>query len=94
MSVEHFLYGVRVTSVVAWGSVLGPFLFSVYVYDMPKSLGSHLNMFVDDATVMREVRNDEGCSNLQRNFDKFQSWFDIWLMTVHLSRCTVIKLGQ
>lgn len=37
-------------------------------------------MFENDDKVMREIKNDDDCINLQRDPDKFQSWFDTRLM--------------
>lgn len=71
---------------VPQGSVLRPLLFLIYVNDMPEGLDSHLKVFADDATIMREERNDEDCIKLQRDLDRLQSWSDTWLTKFNPSK--------
>ena len=59
-----------VTSGVPQGSVLGPIMFLVYINDMPAGVRSYMNMFADDAKIMRRVRNVEDCNVLQEDLDK------------------------
>ena len=60
----------RVISGVPQGSVLGPVMFGVYVNDMVEGIDSYVNLFADDAKVMRRVKSEDDCRRLQEDLDK------------------------
>ena len=47
------------------GSVLAPIMFQVYVNDMQCGVTIYMNPFVDDANLMRVIKNAEDCRELQ-----------------------------
>ena len=84
----------KVTSGVPQGSVLGPIMFLVYINDMPTGVDSYMNMFADDAKIMRKVRNLEDCNKLQEDLDKIYEWGKQWQMEFNISKCHVMKMGK
>ena len=42
----------------------------------------YLNLFADDAKIMRRVRKMEDCNNLQEDLDKIYEWSVKWQMVV------------
>ena len=84
----------RVTSGVPQGSVLGPIMFMIYVNDMPIGVHSYMNMFADDAKVMRRIRNEEDCNRLQEDLNKIYDWSIKWQMEFNLNKSHVMRMGK
>ena len=63
-----------VKSGIPQGSVLGPVLFVVFINDMPNSVLSTCNMFMDDTKVYREINNPEDHKALQLDLDRMNEW--------------------
>ena len=59
-----------VTSGVPQGSVLAPIMFQIYINDMQEGLNSYINLFADDAKLLRVIKSQADCIELQRNIDK------------------------
>ena len=51
----------KVTSGVPQGSVLAPIMFQIYVNDMHIGLNSYINLFADDAKLLRVIKSKEDC---------------------------------
>ena len=83
-----------VSSGVPQGSVLGPIMFLLCVNDMPIGINSYMNMFADDAKIMRKVKNLEDCNKLQEDLDKIYEWSVKWQMEFNISKCHVMKMGK
>ena len=83
-----------VSSSVPQGSVLGPIMFLLYVNDMPIGINSYMNMFADDAKIMRKVKTLEDCNKLQEDLDKIYDWSVKWQMEFNINKCHVMKMGK
>ena len=84
----------KVTSGVPQGSVLGPVMFGVYVNDMVEGIDSYINLFADDAKVMRRVKDEDDCRKLQEDLGKIDEWSKIWKMNFNLGKCKVMEFGK
>ena len=71
---------VNVTSGVPQGSVLGPILFSIYMYinDLSKSLASKIRHFADDAIVYNKIKSVGDCQILQEELAELTSMNDCY----------------
>ena len=84
----------EVTSGVPQGSVLGPVMFGIYVNDLVDGIGSYINLFADDAKLMRGVNNIGDCKKLQEDLDKVGEWGRKWQMEFNKNKCKVMEFGK
>ena len=54
-----------VTIGVTQGSVLLPIIFQIQISDIQENLNSYINLFADDAKLLRVIKNYDGCMELQ-----------------------------
>ncbi len=67
----------KVTSGVPQGSLLAPIMFQIYVDDMTGHLYSYVNLFADDAKIMK-IKNETDSKELQKDIHKIHSWSQRW----------------
>ena len=67
---------------VPQGSVLGLFLFLIYINDLPDGLKSVCKIFTDDTSLFSKI-NDIDTSNIDINNDlvKISRWAYLWKMS-------------
>jgi hypothetical protein len=85
---------VRVTSGVPQGSVLGPFLFLVYINDIGDSISSHIKLFADDTLMFSSLENYNSVLSFQNDLSKLESWAHQWKMEFNPSKCSLIFFGK
>ena len=84
----------EVVSGVPQGSVLAPIMFLIYVNDMPEGINSYINMFADDAKLMKRIISEDSCRELQCDLDKLYDWSQIWKMDFNANKCHVLEMGR
>ena len=65
---------IDISSGVPQGSVLGPFLFIVYINDLPEVVSSDLYMFADDRKLYRTISSESDCDILQQDLNNVMDW--------------------
>ena len=84
----------KVISGAPQGTVLAPVMFAVYINDMIKGVDSYMNMFADDAKILRRIVNKEDQDTLQQDLDVIWRWSQIWEMEFNTKKCSVIEMGR
>ena len=83
-----------VTSGVPQGSVLGPILFIIYIYDLPDKTRSKVKLFANDTAVYLAVSNFQDAHILQHDLDRLHEWELQWDMEFNPSKCVVIHVTR
>ena len=84
---------IDISSGVPQGSVLGPFLFIVYINDLPELVSSDLYMFADDTKLYRTISSESDCDILQQDLNNVMDWGKKWLTNFYLHDCKSLSFG-
>ena len=82
-----------VLSGVPQGSVLGPCLFLIYIYDIDLNISGEMLKFADDTKVICPIDKVENGATLQADLDKLLDWSNKWQMQFNLEKCKVMHFG-
>jgi len=63
-----------VTTVIPWGSVLGPILFNIFVGDLDSGIEHTLSGFANDTKLSGVVNMLEGKGVIQGDLDSLERW--------------------
>ena len=84
----------NVISGVPQGYVLGPMLFTLYVWDAPQVVKCIVSMFVDDTKLYTVLTNCNSNLKLNNNLASMQTWSSMMQMTSNIEKCKVLHLGN
>lgn len=69
----------QISAGVPQGSILGPLLFNVFMYDIPIPLDATLALYADDTTIITQSTDiQEACHQLQTSTNDVVQWFNKW----------------
>jgi ribonucleases P/MRP protein subunit RPP40 len=70
----------EVFSGVPQGSVIGPFLFVVFINDLSRRIKNKLKIYADDTKIFSMMRNTDDQKTLQMDLDEALKWSKEWLL--------------
>ena len=85
-----------ITSGVPQGSLLAPFLFSVYINDLPDniSISTGVGLYADDTKMHRCVQNRNDALALQSDIQSLHCWSNENMMSFNKSKCKVLSITR
>ena len=85
-----------ITSGVPQGSLLAPFLFSVYINDLPNNLttSTGVGLYADDTKLHRSVQNPCDALVLQEDIQSIHCWSNENRLSFNLSKCKVLSVTR
>lgn len=82
-----------ITSGVPQGSILSPFLFAIFMSDVPKPVDadSTTALYADDTAVLVRSGSAETVTRkLQENLDRLEEWFTRWRIEVNAAKSSAV----
>ena len=85
----------EVLSGVPQGSVLGPFLFIIFINDLPERLHHIFQIYADDGKVLAVLNESEINNNkLQDDIYKLEKWCSDWSMKLNAKKCKIMHIDK
>ena len=83
-----------VLSGVPQGSILGPILFVLFIYDLHEGISTdtHIALYADDTKLWRSIKNEEDITQLQRDINILYFWSLNNKMKFHPDKCKVVTI--
>jgi Reverse transcriptase (RNA-dependent DNA polymerase) len=84
-----------VPSGVIQGSVLGPFLFNIFVADLPSCIkNSNLKQYADDCTLSKEIKSAKDKKDMQDDLNSAGAWCENNGMELNALKCKVMDITR
>lgn len=78
----------QINAGIPQGSVLGPILYNIYVYDIPVPESTIIAMYADDTAVISQNRDiNTAVTNLQQSLNQIDLWCKCWKIKLNPTKC-------
>ena len=85
---------VDVDSGVSQGTVLGPILFLLHIYDLTSIVSFKVRLFADDCLIYRQIKSNNDQIELQRDLNLLESWGAKWGMRFNAAKCNIMRVSR
>ena len=68
---------------VPQGSVLGPYLFLLYINDIVENISSNIRLFADDTSLFTVIENADSIKTLNEDIYRITKWSKDWLIILN-----------
>ena len=79
---------------VLQGSVLGPFLFTIFIDDIDEEVICEIFKFAHDTKIANRVYTRNDIRLMQRTLDKLVAWANRWEMNFNVNKCGVMHIRK
>ncbi len=59
---------------------------------MTEGINSYMSLFADNAKLMREIKDQRDCEELQNGINKIYKWSKTWEMEFNIKKCHVLEM--
>ncbi len=84
--------GIKPTSGVPQGSILGPLLFLLFINDLPDNFTSSSLLFADDNKIFRKIECAADGFSLQSDISSFSTWCDGNKLDFNPRKCSALSI--
>ncbi len=94
VTLKEFISAWRaVISGVPQGSVIGPFLFVVFINDLTDCFRAISKLYADDTKLLSKLESSNSSEYLQEDLDRACVWATKWLLGFNVDKCITIHYG-
>lgn len=80
---------------VSQGSNLGPLEFIIMINDLPQEVANSICLlFADDLKLVKEIREESDCLELQADIDRVVAWSNANQLFFNVTKCQVISFSR
>ena len=86
----------NITSGVVQGSCLGPFLFLLFINDLPEIFSSLVTskLYADDVKLYAYVKTLTDEFYFQDNLNRLELWAKTWQLTISINKCCLLQVNN
>ena len=84
----------KCSSGVPQGSILGPFLFLLYINDLISSINCPILAYADDIKIFSEIKDISDCIALQSSLEKIDNWSKCNGLHLNINKCAVVRYSK